>query len=153
MPRFRRNKLKKLLSGFIALLLLSGCVSVIAHDEKKAAAAAEEFARLAFIEQKYSLAYNLISPDIQKTIPLDKFQELVKQMHPKLYPSNIRATEYEPMHGQKAMGIYLEGENGSESFCYSVTMVGTALSGYKIAGIFRGDGSYPASKFRQKLSK
>lgn len=144
--------MKKLLSGFIALVLLSGCVSVTAHDEKKAAKLADEFTRLACIEQKYSLAYDLISPDVKKTIALDKFQEVVKQMHPKFYPSTIRATEYEPIPEQKGMIIYLEGENGSETFYYSVIMVGTD-SGYKIAGIYRGNGTYPDSKLRKKLEK
>jgi hypothetical protein len=145
--------MNKLLSVLIIGLLLAGCVStsIIAHDEKKAAKAAERFATAAFLKRDYSDAYDLLSIDTKNRVSLVQFQETIIKMHPAGFPSAIKPVEFEPIPGQKAMNIFLVGQEGSESFYYRLVMEGTSHSGYQVAGIFRGNGPYPSSKLRKKL--
>lgn len=145
--------MKKVFLSLIAGLILGGCVSVIAHDEKKAAEAAERFATAAFVERDYPKAYDLMSIDAKKHIPLAQFEETIMRMHPIAFPSAIKATEFEPMPGQKTINIFLFGEQGAESFYYRLIMAGTSPSGYQVAGFMRGSGPYPPSKLRRKLDK
>ena len=56
----------------------------------------------------------------------------------------ITATDYSPLPSQEAMNIQLYGESGSELFYYRMVMVGTADKGYKVDGMFRGNGPFPA---------
>jgi hypothetical protein len=145
--------MEKVVSVLVAGLILAGCVSVIAHDDKKAAKAAERFTTAAFIERDYPKAYDLMSSDAKKHISLAQFQETVMRMHPTAFPSAIKATEFEPMPGQKAMNIFLFGEGGGESFYYRLIMTGTSSSGYQVAGFVRGSGPYPPSKLSLKIDR
>ncbi len=143
--------MKKFFSILTVLLFLVGCISVITHDEKKAAVAAEEFARIALVKQNLSEAYDLLSPVGKPTF--GQFQDVLTKMHPSAFPLTLRATEFEPIPGQNGINIFLLGEHGSEIFYYRLLMAGTAALGYKVSGIWRGNGPYPASKLRQELKK
>ena len=48
------------------------------------------------------------------------------------------ATEYEPMSGEKAIYIFLKGQNRDEQFAYRVTLEGTAAAGYRVLKIDQG---------------
>ena len=76
--------------------------------------------------------------------------ELIKKMHPAAMPAEVKAIEYEPQPGQRAMNIYLKGSTGSEMFYYRFYMTGDATAGYEVAGLFRGSGPYP-SKMKKPL--
>lgn len=49
------------------------------------------------------------------------------------------------------MNIFLMGDNPDENFYYRLVMEGTASTGYKVAGIFRGNKRYPDSADKKKL--
>ncbi len=63
-----------------------------------------------------------------------------------------RSRPADPMPGEQAMGIYVEGTNGGDTFYYRFTMEGTRATNYAIGGMYRNTGPYPASALRQKLS-
>ena len=93
--------------GFFAL---PSCgVRVLVHDEQAAARTAARFADLAFDRSDYAGARALLSPQMQQALPTDKLAAEVARMHPKARPSEGVATEFEPLPGQQAMGIYLKG--------------------------------------------
>ncbi|MBM3212679.1 hypothetical protein FJZ33_10690 [Candidatus Poribacteria bacterium] len=144
--------MRKILFATFALASLIGCTAtVISHDEDMAAKSAIAFSKVALVQHDIQNGYSLLSDNAKKTISFEKYSQVLSQMHPSLYPLSLTAEEFEPMPGQKGMNIFLYGENGSEKFFYRCTMEGTAGTGYKVSGIYRGNGPYPPSKLRQKL--
>lgn len=130
----------------LAGCLLSSCgVRVIVHDEQAAARAAAKFAGLAFVRSDYSGAHAMLSPQMQQALPMDKLAAEVAKMHPKARPSEVVATDFEPLPGQQAMNIYLKAATGDDTFFYRFLMVGDEGSGYRVGGIWRGSGPYPPS--------
>lgn len=146
------NKIIDCLSAIVAIALLANCSgSVISHDEDMAAKSAIHFAKVAIVQHDIQNGYSLLSENIKKSTPIEKYSEVLTQMHPASYPLSLTADEFEPIPGQRGMNILLHGENGAEQFYYRLTMEGTAGTGYKVAGLYRGNGPYPPSKLKQKL--
>jgi hypothetical protein len=137
---------------FVGVFVLANCSgSIISHDEDMAAKSAIQFALVAFVQHDAPNGFFLLSENAKKSIPVEKFSEALSQMHPLQYPLSVTAVEFEPIPGQKGMNILLHGANGAEQFYYRLMMEGTAGTGYKVAGFFRGNGPYPGSKLKQKL--
>jgi hypothetical protein len=113
-------------------LLVVGCAKSFEHDPKLAARRAEEFARVVFIKRDFDTGYMLLADSARRYVPPEKFRETVVKAHPKRYPNNIAATDYEPMSGEKAIYVYLSGVNDGEQFHYTLTLDGTAASDYKV---------------------
>jgi hypothetical protein len=132
-----------------AILATAGCFSVSAnvlhHLPTKAAAAAEEVAEVAFVENDTVVAYSLMANEFRAEFSQAQFDAVVRQMHPKGRPITVSAEEYEPISGQAAMRIFLVGQSPDEDFYYQMVMFGTSSKGYKVAGIFRSNGSPPES--------
>jgi hypothetical protein len=144
--------MRKIISATFALVFLISCtITAIYHDEDMAAKSAIEFAGLAFVKQDIQKSYTLISDNAKTTVSLEKHSQALSKMHPSLHPISLTAEEYEPILGKKGMNVFLYGENGSEKFFYRLIMEGTAQTGYKVFGIYRGNGPYPPSKLRKKL--
>lgn len=141
-----------LLGLFFSTIFTSiSCVQMLVHDEVDAAKAANEFANTAFIEKDYQKTYLLFADVAKKSVTLDNFSNAISNMHPTGFPTEVRATEFEPASGQKGMSIFLKGKNEKEEFYYRFYMAGTKLEGYKVGGFFRGNGPYPPSKLRKSL--
>jgi len=142
--------MKRTVLGLVAILVL-GCPKMIRHDPAVAASAALDFGKAALVEGNPERGYALISEETKKSVTPEKLRDVIVRMHPGARPLSLAATEFEPVPGQEMMQIFLHGQNGSEEFYYRLAMQGTAPSGYKVAGIFRGNGPYPKSSVRQKL--
>jgi hypothetical protein len=132
-------------------LLAGGCVRLIAHNEHRAAAKAEEFAACAFVARDLDKAYALLAESTRKQVSAAQFTSGAATMHPKAYPLAVRAAEFEPVPGQEMMYVFLVGRHGAESFHYRFVMEGTGPSGYQVAGFWRGTGEYPASRLRKPI--
>jgi hypothetical protein len=135
----------------ILMFLISCSATIISHDEDMAAKSAIDFAKVAIVQHDISKGYAMLSDNFKKTITIDKYTQVMSQIHPSLYPLSLTAVEFEPIPGQKGMNIFLYGENGPEKFYYRLVMEGTAATGYRVLGIYRGNGPAPPSKLRQKL--
>ncbi len=133
------------------MLALVGCGSV-QHDENLAAKRAVEFAKVTFIQHDLKKGYALLSDNTKRHVPFEKFQELVTKLHPRGFPTKVTATEYEPMRGEKAIYIYLTGENPHEQFDYVFTMEGTASDDYRVLKVDTGSG-FHVSIGKEKLKK
>ena len=129
---------------------LMGCAESINHDEVLAGRRAVEFAQVAFVKRDIENGYALLSDSGKRYVSFEKFKEVLSRLHPKAFPISVTASEYEPMPGEKAMHIYLTGENSGERFYYRLTMEGAATTGYRVVRFYRGDDPYPP---KQKLSK
>src|SRR5439155_13511596 len=125
--------------------------TVLSHDEELAASKAVEFAETTFIKKDFEKGYILLADSAKQAINFEQFQQTCQHMHPQSFPTTLRATEFEPLPGQKAMNIFLTGENGGEKFYYRIAMEGTAPTGYQVLGLYRGNGPYPSSNLRQQL--
>ena|SRR6266568_1582355 len=136
---------------FLFVTMVSCTVTTISHDEELAAAAAVNFAQTAFVRKDFRSAYALLAENMKRNVNFEDFQKITQRMHPMSFPATVRATEFEPMPGQKAMNIFLVGENGSEQFYYRLTMEGTTQTNYRVVGMYRGNGPYPPSNWRQVL--
>lgn len=146
--------MKKLVLYSAMLLSLLGCkptVRVIHHDEDMAADRALEFAETAFVQQDYEKAYRLLTKEGKLTF--QKFRNVIGQMHTNSFPTTIKAVEYEPMPGQKAMSIFLYGESAGEKFYYRFVMQGTKKANYNVFAFYRRDGPYPQAKLRWPLKR
>ena len=130
---------------------LMGCAESINHDEVLAARRAVEFAQVAFVKHDIENGYALLSDSTKRYVSLEKFKEVLSRLHPKAFPISVTASEYEPMLGEKAIYIFLRGENSGEHFYYRLTMEGTAATGYRVLSLDRGSGPYPPSDRKQTL--
>jgi len=124
------------------------CTSFIVHNPKAAQKEATRFAQTAFVARDYATAHSLLSPAARQHIPKDKLSETIAAMHPKAFPSRVTATEYESVPGQRGMIIYLGGDGEDEDFYYRLLMEGDAPSGYRVSGLYRGNGPHPSTNKR-----
>jgi hypothetical protein len=136
-----------------ALIALTGCLQVnqLKHQPAAAGRKAQQFANVAFVERNLDAAYPLLSQNVRNSLTLDQFKDAVSKMHPSEYPLFVRATEYEPLMGQRAMNIYLIGDAEKERLYYRFVMEGTQETDYTVGGFWRNNGPYPASDMRKAL--
>ena len=133
------------------VLGLMGCAESVDHDEILAGSRAVEFAQVAFVKHDIEKGYALLSDSTKRYVSLEQFKEVLSRLHPRAFPASVTASEYEPMKGEKAIYIFLIGENSGEHFYYRLTMEGTATTGYRVLRLDRGSGPYPQSNPKQKL--
>ena len=134
------------------VITVSSCAESVKHDEISAAKSALEFSRVTFLEKDAEKGYDLLSGGGKRHVPLNKFKQTIASMHPRDYPSKVTATEYEPMAGEKAIYIFLKGQNPDEQFAYRVTLEGTATSGYKVLKVDQGT-TFPTLSNQKKAFK
>ena len=146
----------RLLAYYFCLVVfaveLLGCMQAIRHDETAARKKAEEFARAVFVRQDFESGYNLLADGTKRYVSLDQFKTVLSKLHPTTFPRNVRALEYEPMPGEKAIYIFLLGENSGEHFYYRLTMEGTATTDYKVLRFDRSSQPYPDSNEKKRFS-
>ena len=145
--------MRKFFLLFTCGVLFYACADSFDHDPKLAAKRAEEFARVAFVGQDYEKGYAMLSDSGKRYVPLEKFKETVVKSHPRSYPTKLAATDYEPMSGEKAIYIYLTGDNPGEHFYYTLTLDGTATTDYKVTRISRGSAPFGSGSAKQPVNK
>jgi hypothetical protein len=131
------------------IVIATACAESVKHDERLAAKQALEFGRVAFIEKNFDKGYELLADGGRRHVPRDKFRESLTAMHARTFPTKLVATEYEPMAGEKAIYIFIRGENSEEQFNYRLTMEGTAATRYKVLKIDKGMGFFTLSNKKQ----
>jgi hypothetical protein len=131
---------------------LMGCMETIHHDESSAKKKAEEFAQVAFVKQDVENGYALLADGTKRYVSREQFKAVLSKLHPKAFPKTVTALEYEPMPGEKAIYIFLTGENSGEHFYYRLTMEGTATTGYKVLRFDRSGQPYPSSNEKKRFS-
>lgn len=142
-------------NALLLFLMVSFCgcnFFVIWHDEDAAAREATRFGETVFVKGDVESGYKTLAWQTRRSISLEKFEEAVLQMHPQSKPNAVLATDFEMIPGQNALYIYLFGKNGDENFYYRLTMIGTKLRGYQVAGVFRDVAPYPPSEWRHSLN-
>lgn len=127
-------------------------METINHDPTSAAKKAEEFAQLAFVKQDVETGYGLLADGTKRYVSREQFKAVLAKLHPKGFPKTVTALEYEPMPGEKAIFIFLTGENSGEHFYYRLTMEGTGTTGYKVLRFDRAGQPYPSSNDKKRLS-
>jgi hypothetical protein len=140
---------------FLALaitLAILGCADSIKHDEMLAGKRAIEFAQVVFINHDLDRGYALVADAGKRHVPLDKFKETITRMHPRTFPTSVTATDYEPMPGEKAIYIFLTGQNAAEQFFYRLTLEGTAANDYKVLKLDQGGGMFSAASRKQPFN-
>jgi hypothetical protein len=130
---------------------LLGCAGSIDHDEVSAGKKAEEFARITFVRQDTEDGYALLADGTKRYVSQDQFKTVVSKLHPRAFPRTVTLSAYEPMPGEKAIYIFLVGENSGEHFYYRLTMQGTRTTGYRVLRFDRSTGPYPPSNERQSF--
>ena len=119
-------------------MVLASCAGSVKHDETLAARRAIEFAQQVFINKNFAKGYELLSEGGRRHLSLEKFTETLTRMHPRSFPTKVRATEFQPMPGEKAIWIYLAGQNAEEQFQYRFTMEATDNGDYKVLAFDSG---------------
>jgi hypothetical protein len=141
--------MRHLLLLYLGASLFFACAESFDHDHNMAAKRAEEFGLAVFVGRDLEKGYAMLSDSGKRYVPLEKFKETVVKSHPKSYPLNLTASGYEPMSGEKAIYVYLSGENAGEQFSYTVILDGTAATDYKVTRFSRGS----SGGSRQTLSR
>src|SRR5687768_12065543 len=117
------KKQKQVFILAIFIFLFVSCISVLKHNEKDAAIVAIKFAGAALIERDFEKASKLLPVARQSPASIKQMEDLITKLHPASYPSSISATEDEPIPGQKAIRIFLVGENNQdEKFYYALVL-------------------------------
>jgi len=125
-----------------SILGLLGCAGKAAHDEALAAKRAVEFAEAVFVQNDIEKGYRLLSDGTRRHVPIEKFKETVRRMHPKGYPTSVTAREFEPMPGgEKAIYIFLTGDSSGDRFDYKLTLEGSAATDYRVTNLEPGTSS------------
>ena len=149
----RRKRAPVRLLALSMALAMTGCVESIDHDNLRAAKKAEEFVAAAFVTGDGERGYELLAPATKRYVSLEQFKLVLTRLHPRSSPKNVRAFEYEPMTGEKAIYIFLAGEHSGEQFYYRITMVGTKATEYQVLKFDRSLEPYPPSPNRKPLGK
>jgi hypothetical protein len=134
------------------VLTCAACAEKFEHDPNLAASKAEEFAQLAFVRKEYDAAYQLLADSTRRYLSADQFKQTLMKSQPEMTPRKITPKEYEPMSGEKAIYIYLTGDDtGGSPPNYRITLEGTAATGYKVLRFDRGAGLNLPGSERKKL--
>ena len=131
-----RFSIRQCLIATILSLGFIGC-SPIKHDEDLAKKRALEFAELVFVRQNIEQGYAQLSDAAKRYVSAEKFRETISRIHSDGYPTRITVTGYKPMLNEKAIYIFLSGENSGKQFRYMLTLEGTAASDYRVSVITR----------------
>ena len=124
----------------LLMMSLAGCSENYTHDENSAAMRAVEFAEVAFVQHDFDKGYLLLADKARAYVPLEKFKEKVKYMHPNGYPIKVTAAGAAAIKGEKIVNVSLRGSGRrGESFDYALALAGTAQSGYRVT-TFNGGG-------------
>ena len=137
------------LAAFALVIILSACAESVKHDETLAAKRALEFGRVIFVEKNPDKGYDLLSDGGRRHVPRDKFRQSLAAMHARDFPTKLSAVEYEPMADEKAIYIFVKGQNSEEQFNYRLTMEGSAATDYKVLKIDQGTGFFTLSNKKQ----
>jgi hypothetical protein len=135
-----RNNVRLLLffSGLLGIYFAT-CSKPPPHNEDLAARKALEFAHDAFIKQDMMAAYAHLTDKTRHYVSLEQMKAMVSEAHPKGYPNQVQAIEYEAIPSEpSAIYIFIVGQNPTEQFAYSLTMERTATSDYKVVLFGRG---------------
>jgi hypothetical protein len=143
--------LKYSLYSFILAVGLLGCIESVEHDPAGAGKKAEEFAEIAFVKQDIENGYALLADGTRRYVSREQFKQVVAKLHPRAYPKNVKASEYEPMAGENAIYIFLMGENSGERFYYRLTLEGNATTPYRVLRLDRASEPYPPSSDKKRL--
>jgi hypothetical protein len=133
---------------FPVLVACSPLPTVLNHSPQRAAEEAQRFAEVAFVDRDFRKAYGLLSESGKGHGSAELFEEFIAKEHQSAFPLFVKATDYEPVPGQKRINIYIYGENGGEKFYYRVITVGVKETGYKVAGFDRFDAPYARLNLR-----
>jgi hypothetical protein len=130
-------------------MILVGCAESIKHDESRAARRALEFGQAVFFEKNLDKGYDMLSDGGRRHVPRENFKQSITAMHARNFPTKLSAIEYEPMADEKAIYIFITGQNGEEQFNYRFTMEGSAASDYKVLKFDQGSGFFTLSSRKQ----
>ena len=146
------NDMKRLVLYSAMVLLVIGCrdkPKVSREERNKAFNRALDFSEVAFFERDYPKAYLLVSKDCKATF--EEFCGGIDKVHPKGFPTSIKAIEYEPVPGEEKIKIYLYGRNNDQKFYYQLVMQRMEKLDYKVLSLERSSHRYPTSKLRERL--
>ena len=128
--------IRRRLIAMILSLCFIGC-SPISQDEDLAKKRALEFAEVVFVKHNIEQGYAQLSDAAKRYVSVEKFRETILRLHPDGYPMRITVTGYKPMFNEKAIYIFLSGENSGKQFQYMLTLEGTAATDYRVSVITR----------------
>jgi hypothetical protein len=148
----RRSMLHALIYSLVTVGFLFGCAESTKQDENLAARRAIEFAQVVLINRNFDQGYELLSDGGKRHISLAIFKETMTRLHPRGFPTRVTAKEYQPMPGENALWIYLNGQNAEDQFQYRVTMEATATGDFKVLTIDSGTVGRMFSPLREKKS-
>ena len=148
-----RLSFRALTACLLTLAWLTGCAESTKQDENLAAQRAIEFARIVLVNKNFDQGYELLSDGGKRHISLAKFKETMVRLHPRGFPTSVTAKEYQPMPGENALWIYLNGQN--PDMHYRVTMEATASGDYKVLTIDSGvvGRMFSSASDKKELSK
>jgi hypothetical protein len=63
----------------------------------------------------------------------------------------VKALEYEPMAGEKAIYIFLTGQDSGEHFYYRLALEGAANTDYRVIRFGRSPEPYPPSNEKHEI--
>jgi hypothetical protein len=132
-----KGSIFRVLTAYLLTIVgLTGCAESIKQDENLAAQRAIEFARIVLVNKNFDQGYDLLSDGGKRHISLAKFKETMARLHPRGFPTSVTAKEYQPMPGENALWIYLNGQN--PEMHYRLTMEATPSGDYKVLTIDSG---------------
>jgi hypothetical protein len=136
----------------VLMVVLASCAAPVKHDQERAAKQALEFGRVIFFQSNPDKGYDMLAEGGRRHVPRDKFKQSIAAMNTGGSPTKLSAVEYEPMADEKAIYIYVTGQNNEKQFNYRITLEGTADTDYKVLRIDQGSGFFTLASKKQPLN-
>ena len=151
--KIKRSIFRVLPACLLAVVWFTACAESPQQNENLAAQRAIEFARMVLVNKNFDQGYELLSDGGKRHISLAKFKETMARLHPRGFPTTVTAKEYQPMPGENALWIYLNGKN--PEMHYRLTMEATASGDYRVLTIDSGavGRMFSSASDKKELSK
>lgn len=137
----------------VAVALIAACSGIAYHDEEGAAREALLFGKTAFIDGNDSQAYSMLSGKLKAQLSQSAFKQLLASMHPLQHPRTLSAREYEVFGASSVLNVLLYGDAPNEHFYYRLAMEGGAVTGYRVAGLWRSEKPFQPTGMREVLRR
>ncbi len=138
---------------WVTFSLIVGCsFNVTVHDEQKAAETALRFADTLLLKESPNGAYTQAHAAFRDAISVEELVRLVKAIEALGKPDSLVVQSYETFPGQDAMNVYIDGSASEGTVHYKVTVMGTGVAGYKVAGFWANTAPHTITGFHQEYS-
>ena len=138
----------------VIILLLSGCsVNLTVHDEDRAAQLVEKFLMDIQTTNGANVAYEWTNEQFKKSVPRDRFDELINKVRQFNSGAVIKIVGYETLGTEEVIIIYGISKKERNNVFYRFTLLGTKTKDYSLLNINLRDTEHKKGGLYREFAK